>query len=144
MFHASYVEGKHSATQIHPELQDLKVGDSIPMGADAYAPVSEMVAPEYLVAQETFVLRRLPGDRTRFITRYRSTGYVLPAASALAEDAGQMARFIRFVVLRIPGMQFVARILDFFVLDLLHHYMETGMIKGIKRRAEATAMVEGL
>ncbi|MDV8149750.1 hypothetical protein [Arthrobacter sp. B10-11] len=30
MFRARDVEGKHSATRIHRELQDLKVGDQVP------------------------------------------------------------------------------------------------------------------
>jgi hypothetical protein len=30
LFHARYVEGKHSATRIHPELQDLEIGDAFP------------------------------------------------------------------------------------------------------------------
>lgn len=34
---ARYAEGKHSATRIHPELQDLKVGDSVPMAAGVLA-----------------------------------------------------------------------------------------------------------
>ena len=35
LFHARYVEGRHSATRIHPELQELKVGDLIPYGGGA-------------------------------------------------------------------------------------------------------------
>lgn len=42
MFHARYVEGKHSATRIHPELQDLKVGDQVPYGGGVYATVTEL------------------------------------------------------------------------------------------------------
>jgi hypothetical protein len=57
LFHARYVEGRHSATRIHPGLQNLKVGDVIPMGAGGYAAVSEIEPFHHLVAQETFVLR---------------------------------------------------------------------------------------
>jgi hypothetical protein len=36
----------------------------------------------------------------------------------------------------IPGAGLVARGIDFFFADPLHHYMESGMLKGIKVRAE--------
>lgn len=136
MFHARYVEGRHSATRIHPELTPLNVGDTVPMGAGAFAAVSEVKPYEYLVAQETFVLRPLPGDRTRLITRYRGMGFLSPAARAVRPDAGPVPRLIRFAVLRVPGVDLVTRALDFFVADPLHHYMETGMLTGIKARAE--------
>jgi hypothetical protein len=45
-------------------------------------------------------------------------------------------RLIRFAVLRVPGVDLVIRALDFFIADPLHHYMETGMLTGIKARAE--------
>ena len=136
MARARYVEGRHSATRIHPELGPLKVGDSISMGAGAFATVWEVKPYEYLVAQETFVLRSLPGDRTRLITRYRGMGFISPAAHAIRPDAGPVPRLIRFAVLRVPGVDLAMRALDFFVADPLHHYMETGMLIGIKARAE--------
>ena len=133
---ARYVEGRHSARRIHPEVAPLKVGDTVPMGAGAFATVWEVKPYEYLVAQETFVLRPLPGDRTRLITRYRGAGFVAPAAHAIRPDAGPVPRLIRFVVLRLPGADLVLRAVDFFIGDPLHHYMETGMLTGIKARAE--------
>jgi hypothetical protein len=133
---ARYVEGTHSATRIHPELAALKVGDAVPMGAGAFATVSEVKPYEHLVAQETFVLRRLPGERTRLITRYRAMGFISPAAHAIRPDAGPVPRLIRFAVLRVPGVDLALRAIDFFVADPLHHYMETGMLNGIKTRAE--------
>jgi hypothetical protein len=136
MFHARYVEGRHSATRIHPELTPLQVGATVPMGAGAFATVSEVKPYEYLLAQETFVLRRLPGERTRLITRYRGMGFLSPAAHAITADAGPVPRLIRFAVLRVPGIDLATRALDFFVGDPLHHYMETGMLTGIKARAE--------
>jgi len=41
MFRARYAEGRRSATRIHPELPPLNVGDTVPMGAGVFAPVSE-------------------------------------------------------------------------------------------------------
>jgi hypothetical protein len=136
MFRARYIEGRHSATRIHPELAPLEVGDTVPMGAGATAPVSEVKPCEYLVAQETFVLRPLPGDRTRLITRYRGMGYLSPAAHAIGPDAGPVPRLLRRAVLRVPGVDLVLRAVDFLVADPLHHYMEIGMLRGIKARAE--------
>jgi hypothetical protein len=136
MFHARYVEGRHSATRIHPELPPLAVGDTVPMGGGVLAPVSEVEPCRHLVAQETYVLRPLPGNRTRFIARYRGMGYLSPAAHSVRPDAGPVPRLIRFAVLRVPGVGLAIRALDFFAGDPLHHYMETGMLTGIKARAE--------
>ena len=47
-----------------------------------------------------------------------------------------MPRLIRFAVVRVPGVDLLIRAVDFFVGDPLHHYMETGMLTGIKARAE--------
>jgi hypothetical protein len=136
MFHARYVEGRHSATRIHPELPPLRVGGTVPMGGGVFAPVSEVEPYRHLVAQETYVLRELPGSETRLIARYRGMGFVSPAARAIRPDAGPVPRLIRFAVLRVPGVDLALRALDFFVADPLHHYMETGMLTGIKARAE--------
>ena len=136
LFHARYVDGRHSAIRIHPELPPLKPGDSVPMGAGAFAQVFEVEPYRHLVAQETYVLRPIPGNRTRLIARYRGMGYVSPAARAIRPDAGPVPRLIRIAVLRVPGADLTLRALDFFVADPLHHYMETGMLTGIKTRAE--------
>jgi hypothetical protein len=136
MFHARYVEGKHSATRIHPQLQDLNVGDLVPYGAGAYAPVHELEPNRHLVAGEAFVLRPLPGNRTRLIIRSRGTGYITAAVEAVADDAPPLTKAIVFIVRNVPGAKLAARGLDFFVGDPLHHYMETGMLTGIKARAE--------
>jgi hypothetical protein len=136
MFHARYAEGKHSATRIHPELQDLKVGDRVPYGAGAYATVHELEPNRHLVAGEAFVLRPLPGNRTRLIVRSRGTGYITAAVEAVAHDAPPLTKAIAFIVRNVPGAKLAARGLDFFVGDPLHHYMETGMLRGTKARAE--------
>ncbi len=136
LFQAHYAEGRHSATRIHPELPPLKTGDSVPMGGGVFAPVSELEPYRHLVAQETYVLRPLPGGKTRLIARYRGMGYLSPAAHAVRVDARPLPRLIQFAVLRVPGVDLALRGLDFFAGDPLHHYMETGMLNGIKARAE--------
>lgn len=136
LFHARYVEGRHSATRIHPELPPLKAGGTVPMGGGVFAPVSEVKPYRHLVAQETYMLRPLPGGKTRFIARYRGMGYLSPAVHTIRPDAGPLPGLIRFAVLRVPGADLAIRALDFFAADPLHHYMETGMLNGIKARAE--------
>lgn len=138
MFHARYVEGKHSATRIHPELQDLKVGDLVPYGGGVYATVAEIEPHRHLVAGEAFVLRPLPGNRTRLIVRCRGMGYISAAAQGAAADAPALTKAIAFALHRVPGAMLLARGMDFFIGDPLHHYMEVGMLRGIKLRAEGT------
>lgn len=136
MFRARYVEGKHSATRIHPELQDLKAGDLVPYGGGAYAVVREVEPNRHLVAGEAFVLRPLPGNRTRFIMRYRGTGYISAAFEGLAADAPMVTKALAFTVRHVPGGMLLARGVDFFIADPLHHYMEVGVLRGTKERAE--------
>jgi hypothetical protein len=136
MFHARYVEGKHSATRIHPGLQDLKVGDLVPYGAGAYARVTELEPNRHLVAGEAFVLRPLPGKRTRLIIRYRGIGYISAAVEGLAADAPAVSKALAFAVRHVPGGMLLARGVDFFIGDPLHHYMEVGLLRGTRERAE--------
>ncbi len=133
---ARYVEGKHSATRIHPEIPPLKVGDAVPMGAGAYAAVDALEPYRHLVAQEAYVLRPVSGNKTRLLVRYRGLGFVAPAARAIRPDAGPVPRLLRFAVLHVPGVDLALRAFDLFICDPLHHYMETGMLTGIKARAE--------
>ncbi|MGY1617088.1 hypothetical protein ACI797_10120 [Geodermatophilus sp. SYSU D00691] len=142
LFRARYAEGRHSATRIHPELQDLAPGDRIYMGGGAYAPVTEVEPNRHLVAFETFVLRPLPGDRTRLIVRYRGNGFVQPALHAIAPDAAPPVRLIAFAVRHLPGADLLARVFDFLISDPLHHYMETGMLKGVRKRAEEASALD--
>jgi hypothetical protein len=82
------------------------------------------------------VLRPLPNGRTRLIVRYRGTGFISAAAGAIASDAPLPSRALHFAVTHIPGAELVARAIDCFFSDPLHHYMESGMLEGIKERAE--------
>ena len=130
-----YAEG-HSATRIHPEFQDLKVGDLVDYGGGNLVPVHAIEPFRHLVHAEAFVLRPLPEDRTRLIVRYRGMGFISPALRNIAPDAPLLSRAAAFVVERVPGIDLLARTLDFFLGDPLHHYMEVGMLSGIKQRAE--------
>lgn len=137
MFRARYVEGKRSATRIHPELQGLKVGDLVPYGAGAYARVSQLEPNRHLVAGEAFVLRPLPGGRTRLLVRSRGTGYISAAIENLAADAPAVTKALVFAVRHVPGAMLLTHGVDFFIGDPLHHYMEVGLLRGTKARAEA-------
>ncbi|HEX5510599.1 MAG TPA: hypothetical protein VFX41_02705 [Actinomycetales bacterium] len=139
LFRARYVDGRRSAVRIHPEFQDLRPGDPIYMGSGAYTTVTQVEPERHLVTFETFVLRPLDGRRTRLIARTRGMGYLQPALSVIAPDAGRLPRLIRLVVGHLPGVDRLARGFDFFFADPLHHYMDTGMLKGIKRRVEASS-----
>ena len=130
-----YVEG-HNATRIHPELQDLKAGDLIPYGVGVYARVHDIEPLSHLVAAEAWVLRPLPEDRTRLIVRYRGAGFIAPAMQAITPEGPLLMRVIAHGVAHFPGLLLLARVIDFLISDPLHHYMEVGMLKGIKDRAE--------
>jgi hypothetical protein len=54
----------------------------------------------------------------------------------VAPDAPLPGRLLHLALVRIPGAELTARAVDFFVGDPLHHYMEAGMLRGIKQRAE--------
>lgn len=136
LFRARYVEGKHSAARIHPELQGLKVGDLVPYGVGVFAPVTELEPNRHLVAGEAFVLRPLPGNRTRFLVRYRGMGYLSEAFEGVAADAPAVTKAIVFAARHVPGLVLLVRGIDFFIGDPLHHYMEVGLLRGTKERAE--------
>ena len=134
LFRARFVEGKHSATRIHPELQDLKVGDRVPYGVGVFSPVTELEPNRYLVAGEAFVLRPLPGNRTRFLIRYRAMGYLSAAFEGVAADAPAVTKAISFAFRHVPGGMLLLRGIDFFIGDPLHHYMEVGLLRGTRAR----------
>jgi hypothetical protein len=135
-FGGRYVEGKHSATRIHPELQDLKAGDLVPYGGGALARVEEIEPCRHLAAGETFVLRPLPGNRTRLLVRYQAMEFLSAAAGGVGPDAPLPGRLLHLALVRIPGAELTARAVDLFIGDPLHHYMEAGVLGGIKQRAE--------
>ena len=131
------MDGKHSATRIHPELQDLKVGDKVPYGAGVFATVSDLEPNRHLVAGEQFILRPLPGNRTRFIIRYRGMGYLSATAQGAGPDAPAVTRALAFTLRNVPGAMMLARAVDLFIGDPLHHCMEVGVLRGVKQRAES-------
>ena len=119
----TYADG-HSATRIHPEWQELRVGDKVPYSRFNTVDVVALDRPRCLIAGEWLVLEPLDdGARTRLIARTRG-GWLEPLA--------------RKVPLLWPVLWPVATLIERGPGELLHHYMETGMLKGIKERAEAS------
>jgi hypothetical protein len=118
----TYADG-HSSTLIHPEWQDLKVGDRVPYSRLNTCEVTMVDRPQVLIAGEWLVLEPLEGGtKTRLIARTRG-GWLEPFARPVP------------VLGRLLGP--IAGLVDRWPLELLHHYMETGMLKGIRARVEA-------
>ncbi len=119
----TYADG-HSAVRIHPEWQDLHVGDKVPYSRFNTVDVIALDRPSCLIAGEWLVLEPLDaGARTRLIARTRG---------------GWLEPFARRVPVLWPLLWPVAALIERGPGELLHHYMETGMLKGIKARAEAS------
>lgn len=121
-----YVEGTHSATRIHPELQDVRVGDRINTGSvGSFAigsPVTVLRPNRALVIGTwAFVLDPLPGGRTRLLVRERDDGWLRLAAPK------------RSGLLRAIG-----GLIDYVVGEPLHFVMVRGMMLGLKARAEGS------
>ncbi|MDH3684440.1 MAG: hypothetical protein OEV40_31360, partial [Acidimicrobiia bacterium] len=107
------------------EWQDLRVGDRVPYSRFNSVPVRMLDPPRCLVAGEWLVLEPVADGRgTRLIARTRG-GWLEP------------------LVLKIPIAGWlvwpVAALIDRGPLELLHHNMESKMLKGIKQRAERQA-----
>ncbi|HET9084248.1 MAG TPA: hypothetical protein VFN41_07555 [Candidatus Limnocylindrales bacterium] len=118
----TYAEG-HSASRIHPEWQDLKVGDRVPYSRFNSLEARVVEPPRVLIAGEWLVLEPLDdGSRTRLIARTRG-GWLEPFARRLPVAGQVVGPF--------------AGLIDRWPLELVHHYMEAGMLEGIKARAEA-------
>ncbi|GIH95464.1 hypothetical protein ACFFMN_07275 [Planobispora siamensis] len=106
----------HSADEILPQFQDLKVGDALPMGGSGPTMIAEIVEPERVLTFRsgegdwvwTFVL--VPeGDTTRLISRNRIS----------ASGATPFDRLVNLLIME-PGSL----------------VMERKMLLGIKSRAE--------
>jgi hypothetical protein len=117
----TYADG-HSATRIHPEWQELKVGDQVPYSRLNTCAATMVDPPHVLIAGEWLVLEPLDGGtKTRLIARTRG---------------GWLEPFARTVPVLGSLLGPIVGLLDRWPLELLHHYMETGMLKGVKARAE--------
>lgn len=117
----TYGDGR-SATRIHPEWQELRVGDRVPYSRFNTVPVTMVDPPRCLIAGEWLVLEPLDdGRRTRLLARTRG---------------GWLEPLVRGVPLVGALCWPLAALLDRGPLELLHHYMESEMLRGIKARAE--------
>ncbi len=125
-------DGRHSADYVHPELQDLHVGDRIDTGRVGRtrigAPVTTCDPNRALVIGSwAFIVQPLPGGRTRFLNRERESGWIRQLAPR------------RSGVLRA-----VAGLVDYMVGEPLHFVMVRKMMLGIKQRAERSANLDAL
>ena len=121
-----YVEGRRSATRIHPELQELRVGDRINTGSigpvQIGSPVTVLEPDRALVIGTwAFILVPLNGNRTRLLVRERDAGWL----RLLAPRAYGLLRALGAVI-------------DYTMGEPLHFAMVRKMMLGIKQRAEAT------
>jgi hypothetical protein len=119
-----YVEGTHSATRIHPELQDVHVGDRISTGSIGSFSIGNPVTVlepnrALVIGSWAFVLEPTADGRTRFFNRERDTGWIRLAAPR------------RSGLLRAVGS-----LIDYVVGEPLHSAMVRKMMLGIKQRAE--------
>ncbi len=113
----------HSATEILPEFQDLKVGDELPLGSGGPVMRAEVLDPPRALAMRTtdqnwaWIFALLPdGESTRLISRNRIATEALSPASRLF-----------YLLVMEPGSL----------------VMERKMLLGIKHRAEARAEPAG-
>jgi hypothetical protein len=119
-----YVEGRHSATRIHPELQDVKVGDRIDTGSIGRdfrigSPVTVLEPNRALVMGTwAFVLQPISGGRTRLLVREPYPGWI------------RQVMPVRYGLLRALGAA-----IDYAIGEPLHFAMERKMMLGLKQRA---------
>lgn len=122
-----YVDGRHSATRIHPELQRIELGERINTGSIGSVRIGSPVTvlePDHALVIGTwaFVLLPLNHNRTRLLVRERDAGWLrllAPRRSGLLRGLGA--------------------IIDYAVGEPLHFAMIRKMMLGIKERAEAAA-----
>jgi hypothetical protein len=122
-------DGRHSATRIHPHLQDLGVGDRIDTARIGKrrvgAPVTTCGPNRALVIGSwAFILQPLPGGQTSFLNRERESGWLRQLAPR------------RLGLLRAFG-----GLVDYVVGEPLHFAMVRKMMLGIKDRAESSAPI---
>jgi hypothetical protein len=122
LFGIRYAEG-HPATRVHPEFQDLRIGDKIPYAPCNALPVVALEPERHLIIGNSvaWVLQDLDAGRTRLIVRTRGYGWF-------------QALFRKIPVLREFGA-----VIDYLIGEPLHHYMENGMCTGIAERARTQA-----
>ena len=121
-------DGRHSATWIHPEFQDVQVGDRIDtarVGRRRVGAAVTICQPDraLVIGTWAFILQPLPGGRTRFLNRERDSGWLRQAAPR------------RSGVLRGLGA-----LVDYAVGEPLHFAMVRKMMLGIRSRAEESAV----
>ena len=119
-----YVEGTHSATRIHPELQDVNIGDHIDTGSVGGLAIGNPVTVlnpnrALVIGTWAFVLEPLAGQRTRLLVREHDTGWLRALATR-----------------RFGLLHGVASVVDYVVGEPLHFAMLRRMMLGLKERAE--------
>jgi hypothetical protein len=118
------LDGRHSATRIHPELQDVKVGDQIDTGSFRGRRIGAAVTTcepnrALVIGTWAFVLEPLPGGRTRLLNRERDSGWLRAAMPS-----------------RSAPLRAVAALVDYVIGEPLHFAMVRKMMLGLKTRAE--------
>lgn len=120
-FGIRYAEGR-SATRIHPEFQNRRVGDQIPcLPFNAISVVA--IEPEhYLIIGNSvaWVLQDLGGGNAAYCPHPR-------------------LRLLRSLFRGIPILRQLGAVIDYVIGEPLHHYMEKGICIGIAERAEGRA-----
>jgi hypothetical protein len=120
-------DGRHSAMRIHPQFQNLRVGDRIDtarMGKRRVGAAVTTCEPNraLVIGSWAFILQPLPGGQTRFLNRERESGWLRQLAPP------------RLGILRALG-----GLVDYAIGEPLHFAMVRKMMLGIKERAESPA-----
>ena len=123
------VDGRHSAIRIHPELQDIRVGDRIDTGSVGHVRIGAHVTTcepnrALVIGSWAFVLEPLPAGRTRLLNRERDSGWL---KMALPRRSGPL--------------RCLAGAIDYVVGEPLHFAMVRKMLLGLKARAEGGTRV---
>jgi hypothetical protein len=112
----------HSARQILPQFQDLKVGDELPLGPGRPVMRVEVCDPE-----QTLAIRFADGNWVWIFALF-------------AEDG--RTRLISRNLIATPGAPLPVRVLNMLVMEPGSLVMERKMLLGIKQRAESLAREE--